>query len=206
MDPKTEQDKAATDAPTDAKAGGTTGAGESGATGEGQPPLSDELQRQLDRVTSKMYEKMQRQFEERLEAEKKRISDERLREQGEFQKLFEERDAELRAVRAQQAADKFRADALQTLTEMQIPEFTDVLLTPVDSLAGLRKHAEALKATIDKRVEEEVARRLDTGKRPQNGSPAGGETKRVQDMDERDKARIIKEKGLEHYLQTVLEQ
>lgn len=211
MDPKTEQDKPTTGAPTEdatkAKAGGATGGSDSDATGNGQSPqLTDDVQRYVDRITSKMHEKMQREFQERLEGEKKRLDEERLREQGEFKRLFEERDAELQALKAQQAAEKFRADALQVLAEQQLTDLGDVLLAPVDSIGTLKKQADAIKKIIEARVEAEVEKRLDTGRRPTSGEPGSGEKKRVQDMDERDKAKLITDVGLDKYLETVLEQ
>lgn len=198
MSQATDADVATTDGAT-ADAGAAPGADTSGAPGADRTP-EDEIQRQIDRAISKAHERLKREYDEKLVAERKKVEEEKLRAQGEYQKLFEERDAELRAVRAEQAAAKHRADTLQVLTDKGLSEFSELFLAGRDTIDAVAQQADAFKAKLDAVIEARVLERLDTGARP-SGTTSGAPTRKLADMTPDQKAQFIEEHGLAAFVE-----
>lgn len=126
----------------------------------------EEVQRLVDRSISKAHEKWRAETDSKVEAERKKAEEDRLREQGEYSKLYEERDAELRALKAEIAQREFSEESRQALQELGVADVADVLLGKRDSVDDVKSAGQKLKEHIDALVQKGVEERLNTGTRP----------------------------------------
>jgi len=173
-------------------------AGGDKSTAAATTELTEEQRRVVDSVVSKMHDRIKAEYEAKAEAERKRAEEERLKTQGEFQKLFEERDTELRALKAQQAADAFRADALESLTQLGMAEFADIVTPGAQTLDEVRTRADKLKAALAAKVDAEVSGRLGTGQHPTSTNTAPAD-KPIAKMSVAEKAAFISEHGRDKF-------
>lgn len=134
----------------------------------------------VDRAISKAYEKWQRDKDIAIDEERRKAEESRMREQGQFQKLFEQSDAELKRLKDELKAKDFQSQASTTLGEIGVPEFAPILLSNRGSIREIEESGKQLQELIEKRVEAEVTKRLDTGKRPTQTTPPN--TKRPDEM------------------------
>lgn len=134
----------------------------------------------VDRAISKAFEKWQREKDIAIDEERRKAEESRMREQGQFQKLFEQSDAELKRLKDELRAKEFQAQASTTLGEIGVPEFAPILLSNRSTVREIEESGKQLSELIEKRVEAEVAKRLDTGKRPTQTQPPN--TKRPDEM------------------------
>jgi hypothetical protein len=141
-----------------------------------------EVDRRLTAAMEKREKKLRAEMDAKLEAEKKKAEEERLKEQGKWQEVAESTQAELDALRAEQARAKFTSEARAKLKEANLTAFEDVLLQPLETVDGVTKAADMLKSLLDERIEAEITQRLHTADRPtntggSNGAPSGDPTK-----------------------------
>jgi len=163
------------------------------------------LQKEADRRVTMARRKMEEEFDKRiqdaLEKERERIEKEKLEAQGKWQDLAEKTQAELDALKSKQAALEFKEKAVQALKEVDLTEFADVLLSPRETVDRVREIGLQLRELVDKKVEQEVRERLDTGKRPQG--QAGDIPLKVSEMNEEQKMAYIEKHGINKWIEKI---
>jgi len=180
-DSKTTDKTTADDAKDDAKSKADTDAGASSDTSRDADTEQDTYTRSdVDRIVNKAIRTFAERQEERhkaaLDAKERELGQERLKEQGEYKKLYEEKDDELIALRAEIAASKFRGESHEALVGMGLPEpLVAALLGARDgnisqTLKEITTAGEGLKAAFDEVVKTEVTKRLETGEPPPAGT------------------------------------
>ena len=163
------------------------GLGEGAASGRAVPEepktLTQEevaklLQAEADRRVTTALQTQERRLRAELDSELSRrqeaIEDERLKEQGRYQELFERTQAELDGLKADVATKDFQNRATALLREKGVPEFTDILLGDRGTLDGIAQAADAVAELVEGRIAAAVAERLNTGT-PVRGSKLASE-------------------------------
>ena len=163
---------------TTASAGADTGA-KAGAdsTKEKETQEKTYSQSDLDRVVSKMYERIKAEKDAEVEAERKRLEEEKLIADKKFKDLAENKTAELEALKAEVAAKKFEAEARAKLGDLELSDLAPLVLTRHDTIDDIAKTGTALKELIDKKVQDGINAAMDTGHRSV-GSAAVDTTKK----------------------------
>ena len=171
VDDKGRADKVDSDGVSEEQTATDTGsnAGEkksSGSNGKGTFTQAD-----VDRIISKSFEKWNSDHEKEVAELEARAKQEALAEQGKYEELYKDTEAELTALKAEHARKQFREDADAALKQADLIEFSDIILQPRDKVAQVVKAAESLREILDKRVEAEVLKRIESGDRPHNTKP-----------------------------------
>lgn len=135
-----------------------------------------ELEAEADRRASKAAETARKnaaaEAERKIELERKKAEEARLKEQGEYKTLAEKSQAELEALKAELAERERRESIAGGLREAGLSDFEKVLLADRSDVDSFIDAAKSIKELFEKRVADEVERRLDTGKKA--GAPASG--------------------------------
>lgn len=111
------------------------------------------LQAEADRRVTKALEKQKREADEQ-----------RLKEEGKFQELYEN------LLKEKERAE-FHSKAQSLFIDKQFPELTNIFLSDLSNLDNLSKAADALNAIIQAKVQAQVQARLETGKPVVNAGP-----------------------------------
>lgn len=195
-----ETDKSADQSADQKKVGGEGGDSSGSEQSKEEAKFS---QSDLDRAISKAHEAWARKHQEELEVAQREAEKKRLEEQGKYQELYEKREQELARLQSELKAKQFREEAHAALSELELAPFSEVLLSPRESVEDIRKVGKVLKASFDAAVEAEVLKRLDTGKRPSGGAKGAVSFKDLK--SDADKAAFIKEHGQEEYTRLLLQ-
>jgi len=153
----------------------------------------------VDRCVRKAQVKWKGEQEAATEVERKKVEEERLREQGEFQELAAVKDRELKELQAKAAAAEFREQAAAALKEAGLGDVTDIALAPRQTVEDVQAMAQAIKALVDERSTAEVAQRLDTGKRPAGAGEKGRDSVNLAKMSVEERTALLAEIGLPAY-------
>ena len=130
-----------------------------------------DIDAEADRRVSQAHEKWKVEQDTASQEAKDKAEQERLKEQGEWQKVAEESQAKLEAVTAERTAAKFEAESRAALTDAGVPDLADIILTPRSTVESVAEIGKALRERIDALATAEVDRRLQTGDRPHGGEP-----------------------------------
>jgi len=130
-----------------------------------------EIDRRVTMAVKKVNESAEIKTQEGIEAAKLEAKTEKLKEQGEFKTLHEQKTAELDALKATLATKDERDAIGSALKEAKLGDFEDALMGVRSKPEDYVKAGEALQARVKELVDAEVAIRLDTGKKP-DGSPS----------------------------------
>ena len=153
-------------------------------------------QADLDRAISKAHDRWQSDKDAAVEAERKRLEDERLREKGEFEALFQDRDRELQELKTQVQRAQFRADAIDALNGLGMSDYAEIVIPGSETVDQVKERAQALYDKEQARIEAEIQRRLDTGS---SSKPSGGNgsanTKPLKEWTVDEKVTYIAEHG-----------
>ena len=140
---------------------------------------------------------------EKKERERQASQESKMKEEGKFKELLEKNEKELAKLRASEEARIFRDEARQALKENDLESFSDVLMGPHATVEDIVETGETLKAMIEKQVDAEVIKRLNTGIVPKGGGTPIPTSKKLADMSEDDKGAFIKEHGLDKWTDLV---
>lgn len=151
---------------------------------ETTPDEDVETQRRIDRAVTKALktqrDKLEHDWEARLEAERKEAEQKALVEQGKWKELSEQKSAELDAIRAEAAARELRAETASALAERGLPKLAEFFEHDTSTLETRLEVADKLQEVIDARAEELVNARLKTP-----ALPRGAQTPQATDMASR---------------------
>lgn len=142
--------------------------------------IQSETDKRVQQAVKSTLEKAEQQKAQELETQKKAAEQERLKEEGQFQKLFEESQSKLDALTGEISARTLRDDCTSALKKLGLQDFADILLTPKKTVAEAELSAAQIREMMDKEIKIEVAKLLDTGKRPIHSAPT--EEKQYGDM------------------------
>ena len=128
-----------------------------------------------EREARKAAEKSAKDATDRLE----QIEADRLIAEGKHKERADKSEAELKALKAEKQANEFKDSVRRTFSESGIGNLSDPALTlrSAQTADDMLETAKAIKAEIDKQVEAEVTKRLETGGRPQGGGGGNMEVK-----------------------------
>jgi len=178
-----------------------SGAASGGSNLEQKPTQTD-----IDRAVTKALQTAQARWKaeeaSRLEAERRKAEQEKLEAQGEYKRLYEEKQAELERLAAERKRDQFRTEAINKLSDIGLVEFKDILLEPTETVDGVAEKASKLKASIDALVNAEVEKRL-SGTRSPNPSGTTNPSKPVAEWTTGEKSAYIREHGLSAWTKLV---
>lgn len=131
-------------------------------------------QAEIDRRVTDALKKAEDKANAKIAAERERLEQEKLAEQGEFKKLHETTKAKLEELQATLATKEQREQVSAALREAGLSEFEPILVAersnPDDFVAAGKSLQETMKTLVD----AEVARRLETG--PTKGGVKTAET------------------------------
>ena len=171
-----------------------------GKTGEktfSEKEFQAEVDRRVTSALRKREAELEDEREQAVEAERQRFEEEKLKEQGDWQKLHEQTQAELDALKAEKARAEFERKTREALKEAELPELSDVVLKKLDTVKGVVAAAKEIKDIISKRVESDIVARLNTGTAPA-GTPATSAKTRLADFhSEEEKSEFIDHYGLD---------
>lgn len=122
-------------------------------------------QAEIDRRVTDALKKAEEKQAAALKAERERLEAEKLREQGEFKTLHEKSQAELDALRKTLEAKEQREAVSAALRDAGLGEFEGILLSERTKPEDYVECGKGLRETINKLVDAEVAKRLDTGQK-----------------------------------------
>lgn len=160
---------------------------------------------EADRRTGKGIEAARAKWDEEnaadLEKAKEEAEKQHLAEQGKYQELAETAQAKLDVLEADKKRAEFLDAARATLREPDInaPELEDVLLKPLNTIESVKEAAAKVRGIVNKLVETEVNRRLETGDRPRGNGGFGAPKGPAKDWALSDKTAYIEEHGEDAY-------
>jgi hypothetical protein len=144
------------------------------------PEMEKRLQSMADRMVTKALEtqrkKLEKDTEARIESERKKLTEKQLAEQGKYQELAEQREAELAAIRADLAAKELTAQTVQVLADRGVPGLAKVFDADLNSIEGRIEAADLIKQIVDEAVESRVNDRLKTPGAPRGTRRTGNQT------------------------------
>lgn len=161
-EPKTEESVEKT---VDDKSGGDSG----GDAGEGKGKLFTESEKDslISHAVEQALRKRESKFQEDLEAEKAKLEQERLAEQGKWQEIAESKEAELNRLKAEQKERDFIERCRESANEAGYNGLADIVLkfrsvkTPEDFKSAL----DLLNKANEERNQKAIEDALDTGTR-----------------------------------------
>ena len=101
---------------------------------------------------------------------------------GEFKKAWESTQAELDAIRADLATKDYQVEAQGVLVKLGLSHFGDALIPGTKTVDDLIQRAEVFKAGMERGIEDEVKKRLDTGPSKIPGNAPKPQDKAISDM------------------------
>jgi len=182
---------------TTAKAGADT-AKATGTESKTDKETTDKVysQSELDRVVSRMYEKIKAETSAEVEAERKKLAEEKLIADQKFKELAENKGAELEALKAEVAAKKFEADARAKLGDLELSDLAGIVLGRHDSIDDIEKTGRSVKELIDKKVIDGINAAMDTGHRSAGSTTVDTTKKELSNYTPDEWAAYKKAKGL----------
>ena len=162
---QTSDDKAATTGGTDDKsktATDQTSDATGGATG-GTMLTQADLDRAVTKALATREATLRRETEERIEETQRVAEQERLKQEGKYEELAAQAQAEADKLRSDLAARELRANTLEMLAGKDMSNLATVFDADLSTITGREAAANAMKEQIDTAVAEQVAARLKTG-------------------------------------------
>jgi len=161
-----------------------------------------ELDSYVSKAVERAIERKEKFYQDKLEAEKAKLEEERLQEQGKWQEVAEAKEKELSRLKAEQKERDFVEQCRSAVTEGGYNGLTEIALKfrSVQTPEDFRSAVQALSEFDEARNSREIERRLDTGNRPteKSGIPATG-IKPISKMSDKEKHQFIEEHGVEAY-------
>jgi len=136
-----------------------------------QAELDQEGDRRAQAAADTAMRKADEKAQVRLEAAEKKATDARLAEEGKFKELHEKSQAELDAMKAENAVAVLKADTATMLNEAGLDEFAPVFDRDTSTLDGRKATAETFKKLVDAGIEKGINERLGTNVPPKGQTP-----------------------------------
>ncbi len=125
--------------------------------------VQSETDKRVSQAIQTVKEKADKEKAVAVEAERKKLADQKLRDEGQYQELSVKLQGELDEKKAQEDARAFTEESKAALAEIDCSAFADILVSPKNTVADVRRAGEDLKKRFEDAVEIEVDRRLETG-------------------------------------------
>lgn len=139
-------------------------------------------QADIDRRVTEALKTYQANQDARAESLKREQEQINAIKEGEFEKALHMVQSELDALKAETRSNEYKVRAHEVLRELNLAQFADVLIPGTNDTEELISRAKAFQDGIQRGIESEVKRKLDTGAQRVPENTKAPEPKRLDEM------------------------
>jgi len=156
--------------------------GQEAETKDAENPEKVFTQSEVDRRVTEALRTYQANQDAKAESMKREQEQINAIKEGEFEKALHLVQSELDAIKAETRSNEYKVRAHDVLRELNLSQFADVLIPGTSDTEELISRAKAFQNGIQRGIETEVKRKLDTGAQRVPENTKSPEPKRIDEM------------------------